>query len=90
MTGTPFADFAPLYHAAGQLGFSPQEVDGMEVWQLASVLGLAQPSDKPGSAPTGGRDLTAARIAAANGRAPKPEARPPDPQAIAAMQGKVT
>lgn len=89
MTGTPFAEFAPIYHAAAQMGFSPQEVDGMEVWQLASVLGLARPDDKPG-APTNGRDLTAARIAAANGRAPKPEARPPDPQALAVMQGKVT
>lgn len=89
MTGTPFAEFAPLYHAAAQFGFGPREVDGMEVWQLASVLGMARPDDEQG-ATTNGRDLTAERVAAANGRAPKPEARPPDPSAVAAMQGKVT
>lgn len=38
-----------LYHALGARGFSPQQVDGMELWQAAAVLGahLDVPGEEP-------------------------------------------
>lgn len=35
-----FKLFADVYHAAAQLGLSPREVDGLELWQVAAVLGM--------------------------------------------------
>lgn len=78
MTGTVFGEFAPLYDAASQRGFTPQAVDEMEIWQLASVLGLAREPD-PTDRQAPQRDLIAERVAAARGEAPTPEPDAVDP-----------
>lgn len=49
----------------------PAQVDAMEIWQLASVLGMANPEQ----AEPEKRDITAERVAAAKGKGPKPKPR---------------
>lgn len=42
---TPLEMFAPVYRGCAQHGVSALEVDEMEVWQVASELGVDMDSD---------------------------------------------
>lgn len=76
--------FADLYHSMAPHGFTPRDVDGMEVWEAASVLGMHRPAAASATGSGQGRDLVAERLAFAAGRGPqpKPDAAPVDGQVI--------
>lgn len=51
---TPLAMFATVYAACADRGVSVLEVEEMEVWQVASTLGVDMTDDHPtGTAPSG-------------------------------------
>lgn len=67
-------EIGPLYRVCAQMGFTPREVDEMELWEVATILGI-----EGGSAGGGlsGDDLLAARVRAAKTGEAMPEAAPP-------------
>lgn len=93
LAGADLLEFASVYDtlyrsSAGRIG--PRDADGLELWEIAVLLGLAdelappeQPAPDPrkrqAKAKTRARDLNRQRMAHARGEAPKPEARPLDP-----------
>lgn len=83
---TPYDDTslrldADLYHAGARLGFSPLEIDEMEMWQIAAAFGTDYERDDGEGNGSGGvssnRDVLAERMAHARGEGPKPEAEQP-------------
>jgi hypothetical protein len=100
LTGSPFEAFADLYYACGLRGLSPADVDGLEFWQIAAVLGVHRPAPPPGETDAGlpsGHDpvarrkarnleLSRQRLAASRGDGPPPEARPDLDEAAVAMR----
>jgi hypothetical protein len=67
---------ASLYREMAKLGFSPSEVDGMEVWQAASLLGADLPDGAAAAGAMSDREIIAARVAAERGEAPSLEPEP--------------
>jgi hypothetical protein len=63
---------AALYKALAPLGFTPRQVDELEMWECAVILGVEADS---------GSDLISQRLAAARGEAPPPDV-PPTPDAV--------
>jgi hypothetical protein len=68
-----------MYEAMGAHGFGPREVDGMELWEAAAILGVNHAEPATATAPTGPRDLVAERLAAKAGLAPPPKPDRPAP-----------
>lgn len=81
--GTALRLDADLYNAGAKLGFSPLDVDEMELWQLAAAFGTDydRPEDdgeqSNGSGVRSNRDVLAERMAHFKGEGPKPEAEKP-------------
>lgn len=75
-------EFAPLYRELAKLHVSAAAVDEMELWQIASMLGIVDTT-------TGGadRDLVAERVAYLRGRGPKPEADGPGATFVHPLHG---
>lgn len=89
--GTYLQQDADLYHAGAQLGFSPLDIDEMELWQLAAAFGsdYERPEKDDGGqgrpnqpvSSKNKRDLLAERVAHHKGDGPKPEADKAKPDA---------
>lgn len=60
--------FAGVYRECLKVGLTPREVDELELWEVAVALGADQADADPHA-------LLRARVAHAQGQAPKPEAR---------------
>jgi hypothetical protein len=90
LDGSSLQAYVELYAAAAQIGISPLDVDAMEVWQIASALGIGiaeRPTgDDSGRVPSRKRDLIAERMAHASGNGPRPEPDAPSVDALAMMQ----
>lgn len=82
LAGLWFAEFAGLYEALAARGIGPRDADGLEVWEVASVLGVLTEASAPE------RDYIAERVAAAKSGAPPPVAGPPGP-GLANLMGRV-
>lgn len=75
------AEVAPIYRTLGQepFGFTPREVDEMELWEIGEFLGFHDPPDSPGGEVTEdefrrrSQELIEARVRAAQEGAPQPE-----------------
>ena len=77
LAGTVFYEFASLYRELGKIGLSPDQVDGLEVWEAGALLGADEPEQTSSSSP--GRDLIAQRYKAMKEGRPMPEPEPTDP-----------
>lgn len=54
LESTPLEMFAPVYRACAQHGVDALAVDEMEVWQVASELGVGMETDSSRPAAAGG------------------------------------
>ena len=81
--GTSLRLDSDLYYAGAKIGFSPLEIDEMELWQIAAAFGsdYERPEhdgeQNSGSGVRSNRDVLAERMAHFKGEGPKPEAEKP-------------
>lgn len=96
LAGSPLRWFALLYRrCAVAHGWTPEQVNGMEVWEVAAALGEATRSmeDRPDGGQAGvsssGRDLVAERVRAHREGRPPPEAAAMAPGEMAIIQERL-
>lgn len=70
-----FSESAPVYRALALLGISAVEVDRMEIWQLASMLGVDEQESR-GAPQQTADDLVRERWQRHKAGLPPPEPRP--------------
>lgn len=96
LTGSPLEWFAFLYRRCALAhGWTPEQVNRLEVWEAAAALGEATRAheDRPASGQAGvsssGRDLVAERVRAHREGRPPPDVDPMSPGQVAMMQERL-
>lgn len=78
MAGNWRDGFAALYDACARAGLAnPREVDRLELWEVAAVLGLDKAPQEGVGVPVGQRDIVAERLYAHEHGLPPPQPDPP-------------
>ena len=50
-------ELVPIYHAGARLGFTPRDLDEMELWEVAAVFGVGLDGPDDGALPDGVGDM---------------------------------
>lgn len=84
--------FADIYFAGAQVGFSPLDIDEMEIWQVAAAFGADYERSNDGNdsgqnrVASNQRNLLEERVAHHKGEGPKPEASKPGADVLNLMR----